>query len=423
MGDQGHRPASGPEPALGSLCISHAGLMNSPLFYFQSPVGNRSHAALGSASHRGNGASLASATDRRVSWYDSGTMALAAAVSEALARKPALEPKVVVPAYGCPDLVAALRYAGAEPLYVDLAPDSTVMDIAQLAAVVDRAAEEIVAIIGVDLFGLAEQWSDLARIAGECDAFLIQDSAQSVMALEAYPAELHGDAVVFSFGRGKPVCCLTGGALLTGGPPRDGDGAQATVRDRSVAWLRFRNTLYNALIRPQVYSLLARVMGERLGATRYVPLTGITTPDEALASVLEAALARYWAAHADSVSSVDAVVRAVTVAESTARVRNPGNLTAASGRRRLSRWPLLARSAAARSDLLQRLTAAGISATTMYSRTLPEIVAEHDGATSYERFPNAERFASRLLTLPVHARLMERDFAAMRIVLDPAPGS
>lgn len=396
--------------------------MNSPLFYFQSPVGNRSHAALGTALPRGNGASLATATGRGVCWYDSGTMALAAAVSEACARKRVLAPRVVVPAYGCPDLVAALRYAGAEPLYVDIEADSTVMDLAELAAVVDRAAADIVAIVGVDLFGLAERWTDLARIARECDAFLIQDCAQSVMALEAYPGELHGDAVIFSFGRGKPVCCLTGGALLMDASATDRDRATTAVRDRSVAWLKFRNTLYNALIQPHVYSLLARVMGQRLGATRYVPLDGITTPGRALTSLLEHAVARYWTSHADSVAGVDTVVRAATEAEPVAGVRNPRNLTADSGRRRLSRWPLLARSAAIRSDLLKRLAAAGISATTMYSRTLPEIVAEFDGESSYERFPNAESFASRLLTLPVHARLTARDLAAMRVALDSVPG-
>ncbi|MDJ0941246.1 MAG: DegT/DnrJ/EryC1/StrS family aminotransferase [Woeseiaceae bacterium] len=388
-------------------------------FYFQPPVGNLSYAALTAGRGRRD-PEIASRTGRELEFFSSGTMALAAAVQIAVERRPTDSPRVVVPAYSCPDLVAAVRFAGAEPEFADMRADSTNMLAAAVDEAFERAGEEAVAVIGVDLFGLPEDWPALAEIAKRRNALLIQDCAQSVQAPEAYPGELAGDAVIFSFGRGKPVCCLTGGALLTRpGIGRESDGYPQG--GGSTLPLRLKNTAYNVLVRPRPYALLAMLMGDRLGATRYVPLERIEAPDAGVAALLEHAVADYWAQHRDTTIAVfEALDKLVSGAD---KLRWPAPLNAAACVRRLSRLPLLVDSAEGRDRLQAALVAAGISATTMYGRSLPTIVAEYDGVANTLYTPNAARFAAHLLTVPVHDRLRPTDIERMRVAIADWAGS
>lgn len=53
-------------------------------------------------------------------FFDSGTAALAASILVSISKKATPEPEVILPAYGCPDLISAVVYAGAKPVLVDL---------------------------------------------------------------------------------------------------------------------------------------------------------------------------------------------------------------------------------------------------------------------------------------------------------------
>ena len=383
--------------------------------YFQPPVGNRSYAtpAIGYSS-RGRDR-LAFRTNRDVHFYSTGTMALAAAVKLAIELRPVRRPRVIVPGYRCPDVVAAVRFAGAEPEYVDMAPHSTNMDKFLLAKAFDRAGDDAVALIGVDLFGLPEEWPELTTIARRYNALAIQDCAQSVQAPDAYPEELSGDVATFSFGRGKPVCCMSGGAMLT--RPDVGSAVpEGMPGGPSALSVRVRSTLYNLLLHPRPYALLAAVMGNRLGATRYIPLERIESSTAPVAQVLDSAVMNYWRAHRDCVKvvfeSLDKIVRG-----SESVPRWPVNLNTAMCQRRLSRLPLLVKRSELRDRLQSELIANGISATTMYKRSLPEIVADYDGNRTEQKVPSADEFAAQLLTLPVHERIRQTDIEVMQQVI------
>ncbi|UCB54712.1 MAG: DegT/DnrJ/EryC1/StrS family aminotransferase, partial [Thiotrichales bacterium] len=143
-------------------------------------------------------------------FFASGTAALAAVIIAAIRLKNVTRPEVVLPAYGCPDLVSAVVYAGAKPVLVDLEPDRPWMDLAQLSG---KITAHTVAIVATDLFGISERIDAIRPIARQAGAMLIEDSAQ------AFPGAREsdiwgGDCVVLSFGRGKPVSLLGGGVVL-----------------------------------------------------------------------------------------------------------------------------------------------------------------------------------------------------------------
>ena len=115
-----------------------------------------------------------------------------------------------MPAYACPDLVSAAKYAGVKPVLVDFEHDRPWMSVDEIKGVV---SEKVIAIVAVNFLGIPERMQAIRGVADEYDALVIEDSAQ------AFPVSpdtnfWKGDIVIVSFGRGKPVSLLGGGALL-----------------------------------------------------------------------------------------------------------------------------------------------------------------------------------------------------------------
>jgi dTDP-4-amino-4,6-dideoxygalactose transaminase len=63
------------------------------------------------------------------SFYCSGTAALAVAIKVSIEYKDIQQPEIILPAYGCPDLISATVYAGAKPVLVDLEHQRPWMDL------------------------------------------------------------------------------------------------------------------------------------------------------------------------------------------------------------------------------------------------------------------------------------------------------
>ena len=387
-------------------------MINRSTYYLQAPVGNRSYVYKPRGAGWGNQA-LRDIEGSDVNWFASGTMCLAVAVLIAIERYARKKPMVLVPAYGCPDLVSAIRFAGAEPLYVDMLPNECRMDL-QLARSILASRDDVVAIIGVDLFGIPENWEGLTRLASEFEVFLIQDFAQSVQTRVRMEKTFRGDAAILSFGRGKPVCCLAGGALLT----RDNI---ADVSRPLIAKLREHNdevcpklirakaVIYDLLLWPYAYAHLARIMGDRLGQTRYKPLHTIKFISDSTVDILDAAVANYWRDFEDVHGDIVAAIAPAISHTDSGAIRWLHNWHDTDDDFRILRLPLLVGTIERRDRLLSSLLACGISATTMYSRPLPQIVADFDNSQNVVAVPNAQALADALITLPSHARLTGND--------------
>lgn len=380
------------------------------MFYQLPPAGNPVCLSPGLAA----GTALADAFSPYSPRYlASGTAALAAAVTAAIRLKGGNDPEVILPAYGCPDLVSAVLHAGARPVLVDLEPDRPWMDLGQVSAAI---RPETVAIIAASLLGIPERMDRLGVLASESSVVLIEDSAQ------AFPQDRDrdfwsADLVVLSFGRGKPVSMLGGGAVLFRdsrfGSLLPDSGVQGRRAGRV---FRLQATLYNLMLSPRLYWLPQSLPFLHLGETRFHPLDQVAPMDAGRLALLSANIEAYRRRPETARKTLaeltgQAVAAGVDVIDLHAVCEMPPS-------RRLLRYPLLF-DRATRDDVLASLMRRGLGASTMYPVILPEVAGLEAVFAATGEFPVARSFAARLLTLPLYERLGAADFTGIRECIGP----
>ncbi len=384
------------------------------MFYQLPPAGNPVSLAIHS-----NDSLPAFLSSSYTQFYASGTAALAATVMAAMAyaakqKNILADAEVILPAYGCPDLVSAVIFAGAKPVLVDTQVECPWLDLDKLAATITK---NTVAIIGVNLFGIAERWAQLRVLATQANVVLIEDSAQYFPGINAPKngeESWHGDLVVFSFGRGKPVSLLGGGAAYANNAvfydllPKVQE-VPAGLKQTIIFTLKAK--LYNAMVSPRLYWLLQLLPFLHLGETRYHALLEITGMGTERKKRLAVNILRYQN-DKKPVQSSGKISQGLASLEHVIDLPvTCGKLSAASGsglgERRLLRYPILV-ATHLRDEVCEKLNRAGLGASKMYPTVLPRI----DGLQSVfpdQDFPQASVFASKLITLPVHAGVSSKD--------------
>ena len=336
----------------------------------------------------------------------SGTDALSLAVRLAMADRADVEsPEVLIPAYGCPDLVAAVVAQGATPVVVDLADQQTPrMDAESVAAAI---TSNTVAVIAVDFLGIPERLDALSAICQANNLLLIEDSAQ------CFPPESVetgvADLVILSFGRGKPINLMGGGALLI---RKDHHSRFSPVVSRySVLPLKIdffwylKRFLFNLMLSRVSYVCMEKLPFLHLGETRLHFLGEVHRLDLpkrlVSAGVSEFYSRPVWQRVYD---------RKLSFLDDCGWVRLHAFCDAQeNGAKPRLRYALLAPNGPMRDQIISGLNKAGIAANSFYGRALPDIdgVAECLGGTG--SCIAADEFASRLLTLPCHDGVSERD--------------
>lgn len=339
----------------------------------------------------------------RAMWVQSGTAALALALIAARRRSSHIaHPKVVLPGYGCPDLVAAAVFAGVQPVLADIGADDPGYDFDSLRAAL---SVDTVAVVAVNFLGLRERLAQLREImAAYPSALLIEDDAQWFPEVSS-EATLQGDMVCLSFGRGKPVSLLGGGALLINSTldiPNIADVVQAA--DETGSSLAFKMQLYNLLLSPRIYGPVSKLPFLQVGVTRLKTLSAITKMDSRRLAMLASNLKIYR-------NRSQVVADAIAAKVPGQIIDLPTRLHERAGR--LLRYPILLRDREVRDRLLRCLGREGLGATALYQALLPDIdgVAAHVVVNG--SLTGARQFAERLLTLPVHESVTVADVKAM----------
>lgn len=147
----------------------------------------------------------------RVALYHTGRSALAAAVI-------AVAPKgsqVIIPGLTCIALVRAVRAAGCEPVFVDIDPETLQYDWDALDKKL-KVCYNVSAIVAQNTLGLPLDMQKLEKLARKYHLAIIEDLAHS--AGRFYPdgraVGSVGAATAFSFGKGKAIDTISGGALV-----------------------------------------------------------------------------------------------------------------------------------------------------------------------------------------------------------------
>jgi dTDP-4-amino-4,6-dideoxygalactose transaminase len=324
--------------------------------------------------------------------FGSGTQALAAAILAVKNRVRGDESsEVIVPAYTCPDVISACEFAEVKVRLVDLAPKSCRMDLKDLEA---KLSKNTIAIIAINFLGIPEDIASIKTIAG--NKTIIEDSAQG-MSVDNNEHYWQGDLVVLSFGRGKPLNLMSGGAILTKQAswhefiPR-----LSPINNRLMARAKY-HTLLRAMhlcFNPRIYFGIARLPGVELGATHYKPLTQIEPISVHVLLLLTEAIKQFrmtvgiWRNYYQNfkgsihyqLSDLNRVISDSTIL--------------------LLRYPVFIEDHEIINSIHPRYNKLGL--TRFYQKTLPNIpdVPKHIMCNPDDTFPNAEYMASNLVTLP-----------------------
>jgi hypothetical protein len=346
------------------------------------------------------GALPAMLDDPRIRLVQSGTAALAAAVNVAkMARCVDGTPEVIIPAYCCPDVVAAVVFNGCKPVMVDFSPGRPQMDPAALERAITARS---IAVIAVNFLGIPERCRQIREIIATSDIVLIEDSAQWFPEQGDLFGNYEGDLVIVSFGKGKPVSLLGGGAVICRNPALPFGQLQIAPpeRNRSTWQLRLLFLAYNLVIHPWFYWLLELLPFIEIGATRFHALDYIAEIEPAKKPFLSANIAAYQRrtpeirAHVQRWNDCD-FARNACIAPLCEEYRG----------QRLLRFPVLATGDNETACTLADLMDHGLGVSALYETILPDIegIPADITAQAQGAFDNARDFARRLFTLPTHA--------------------
>jgi hypothetical protein len=278
------------------------------------------------------------------------------------------------------------------PRLVDVAVDGWGYDRAQLAAAL---SPRTVAILAVNLLGVGDAAPELLKVARAAQTSLIQDSAQHLpRAQTVWP----GDCIVLSFGRGKPMNLLGGGALVL--PLNENASASSAGESHRLPSSRLAALAFNVATSPLAFNWVSRLPGMGIGETHYKPPTTINAVASDGWSQIGPALHGYRQQASYSAAVWSEALDAW-------RERGISRLGLAEGNGPSTeaeplRLALLAPDRAVRDRLVEALSGAGLGASRMYGEALHRLPGIPDSAAAQGPFPNAMALADRLFTLPTH---------------------
>jgi dTDP-4-amino-4,6-dideoxygalactose transaminase len=331
----------------------------------------------------------------------SGTAALTLTLIALRTLSPRTE--VVIPAYTCFSVPAAVLKAGLRPVLCDINPATFDYDYSLFEQTLNA---NTLCVISHHLFGVP---SDIEKARAFCQAgriFLVEDAAQA-MGVEDRGRKLGtlGDVGIFSLGRGKSITCGSGGIILTNSAPIAGTIARDYARLETpgvtdVLKEFVQLVLMTVFIRPPLYWIPAALPFLRLGDTVFpkdIPLKRL--------SGLKAGLLRSWRTRLTQSNRT----RAETATYFSQRL--PFRLAHGASHPYL-RLPVLVATPHQRERIRSLSQQRGLGLSAAYPtpiNEIPEIRSSFNG----ERFPSARRVAESLLTLPTHHWLSEKDKRAI----------
>ena len=122
------------------------------------------------------------------------------------------EAQVILPAYTCrimPDVVLA---TGNVPAFVDIDLGDYNMDLRGLKSAITSKTRVVVA---THMFGYPTDVDAIREIAGDGRIIVVEDAALTFPGSTVGSGGLRGDVGMFSFGPGKPLFTIRGGAIVT----------------------------------------------------------------------------------------------------------------------------------------------------------------------------------------------------------------
>ncbi|MDH6230135.1 dTDP-4-amino-4,6-dideoxygalactose transaminase [Mesorhizobium soli] len=282
---------------------------------------------------------------------------------------------VFVPSFTFAATAEVVALAKAEPVFVDVDPETYNIDIDSLEAAIAMIKAEgrlkPRAIIPVDLFGLSADYDAIAEIAARENLLVIEDAAQAIGGkAHGKMCGAYGHVASTSFYPAKPLGCYgDGGAMFT-------NDDELAARLRSFAFHGKGETQYDNVhvgLNSRLDTLQAAILIEKLAILE----------DEMIAR--QKVAQRYR-------DGLHNVVKVAHVPE---------------GHR--SAWAQYAIETPHRDELKAHLQSLGIPSVIYYVKPLHQQVAYNSYPRTPKGLPVSEGLPERILCLPMHAYLTAED--------------
>ena len=307
--------------------------------------------------------------------------------------------KVVLPAYTCYSVPSAIVKAGLQPVPVDIAPDSFDYNYEQL----ERSLEsDVLCALAVHLFGIPSDTRRLSEMCRPRGIYVVEDAAQAFgVTHEGRQLGTRGDVGFFSLGRGKNVTSGAGGLIVTASPEiteslkRLTSEMTAPSLPQSLVNLSTLGVL-SVFISPWLYWFPAGLPFLRLGETIFYDDFPIRSLSGFQARLLREWKTRIAELNAARLEAVEFYVESIPNAP-----RSAANVPCL-------RFPLLIADANERRALLAEDAGRRLGISWMYPTSvgaIPQLSGRLPGYT----FPQAEKVAASLVTLPTHPLLTRSD--------------
>ena len=324
--------------------------------------------------------------------------------------------QVLIPAYTCYSVPAAIKRAGLKIKLCDLAPESLDFDLDHLKSIIEadkKEAGNILCVLVTHLFGCPAAFDAIKAIVGP-DIPLIEDAAQAMG--EEYKGKklgTLGGVGFYSLGRGKALSSMEGGMIVT-----DNHDLAEKINTLITALptyflpdrikLAVKTLLATVLQHPSLFWLPKSLPFLRLGKTIYEPDFPIKK-----ISCFQIKLAKNWKARLEH--------------HRQARLKNikfwqenlPLGMTCLchSENSAMIRMPVLARDKNHRDQVVEKSEKSGLGIMAMYPTTvdkIPEISVEFKS----QHYPHAQSVCDRLLTIPVHELVNKTDNSSIMSTLE-----
>ena len=310
--------------------------------------------------------------------------------------------EVIIPAYTCYSVPAAIERAGLRPRLCDIDPATLSLDAERLR---DQDFSRVLAVVSANLYGLPNDLAAIETICRQRGVYFLDDAAQALGARVAdRPVGAFGDAGIYSFDKGKIISTIQGGAIVCASGAlaariAEQVGALPASRPAERAANFLKLGIYSVFLRPALYPLIRMLPFTGLGHTPYetrYPVTTLSRFQSAVALRLLARLDELAAVRRHNAASLQAALQPLPAIE---QFRSVSGALAA-----FARYPVRMVEPGRRQELIGALNRAGIGATASYPSCLadvPEVRARlRAGNTDW---PAARRIASTIVTLPTHA--------------------
>lgn len=314
--------------------------------------------------------------------------------------------EVVIPAYTCYSVPAAVKRAGLKIRLCDLAPFSLDFDKEQLKSIIetDKQEKKILCVLATHLFGCPADFAGIQTIVGP-EIPIIEDAAQAMgETLNNKKLGTLGDVGFFSLGRGKALSTMEGGIIIT-----DRDDIANIIKALIVPLtgcsvldnfnLAVKTVMATILVYPSLFWLPKALPFLKLGETLY-------EPDfvQRKFSYFQVKLARNWQNRLERHRRARQKNIGYWQAElpsSFSHINPKGDIS-------LIRLPILAQTREQRDNIIKKSEQQGLGIMLAYPTPINEITQIAEEFTE-QNYPNAKRLAECLLTLPVNEYVLGRD--------------